>query len=40
MKKEDSGLGGRMSDFAFTVVSEPKAKADEKPPKKPAPKNK
>jgi len=38
MKKEESGMEGRMDDFQFVVVSKgdnPKA-----PPKKPAPKKK
>jgi len=40
MKKEDSGLADRMSDFAFAVVSKPNTKKPEPAPKKPAPKNK
>jgi hypothetical protein len=41
MKKETvNGLGNRMDDFQFVVVSRAEEKAPKPQPKKPAPKNK
>jgi len=40
MKKEVNGLGDRMDDFEFVVVSRADEKAPKSQPKKPAPKNK
>jgi hypothetical protein len=34
-KQQESGLGDRMSDFGFEVVSRGTEKAPKKPPKKP-----
>ena len=40
MKKEVNGLGDRMDDFQFVVVSRTSEKTPQPQPKKPAPKDK